>query len=403
MRGPPDPEMRRAASAQGSPKSQSSVDLQPNQLSKAPAANQAETVSLSDEQQRKVIIRDRDAFMLAVLSRRDIKPNVKFLITAMLTHIDAKTGNCKVAASTLAKDLHCTARHIQRLLPKARATGLVDWSENKGGRGDSGNSYCFAGLLYGGSVHGSKHDHMMSDLTNSKYDQNEGASTTKIEVKYDQNRGQVRPHDVGRSGIQESGLSQASESDEDFENVGRKEEASQGGVRVEAESANQNLPLESPPQHDFGEFKAAYPRQEDDWGPTESRYRAVLKSGVTHAALMAGVTRLIRDSAGRKQKFITRADNWLFKHGWKSAEADTAAAQRLQRKFYAKDDSPELAAWDDYGRREKGKPYPRDKNGGWWFDSEWPPGHETTEAKIIRTWPMVGDKFHASVKSSIGA
>jgi hypothetical protein len=40
-------------------------------------------------------------------------------------------------------------------------------------------------------------------------------------------------------------------------------------------------------------------------------------------------------------------------------------------------DHTQLEAWDAYGRETRGKPYPRDKMGGWRFPSKWPPGHES--------------------------
>ena len=39
-------------------------------------------------------------------------------------------------------------------------------------------------------------------------------------------------------------------------------------------------------------------------------------------------------------------------------------------------DDRALAAWDAYGRETTGKPYPRDRRGGWHFPTKWPPGHD---------------------------
>jgi hypothetical protein len=43
--------------------------------------------------------------------------------------------------------------------------------------------------------------------------------------------------------------------------------------------------------------------------------------------------------------------------------------------FYAKPDSPQLAAWDAHARATRGRGLARDRNGGWWVADEWPPGH----------------------------
>jgi hypothetical protein len=38
-------------------------------------------------------------------------------------------------------------------------------------------------------------------------------------------------------------------------------------------------------------------------------------------------------------------------------------------------DEAALRARDDYGRLTTGKPYPRNRRGGWRFPTMWPPGH----------------------------
>jgi hypothetical protein len=39
-------------------------------------------------------------------------------------------------------------------------------------------------------------------------------------------------------------------------------------------------------------------------------------------------------------------------------------------------DEQALAAWDAHGRATTGKPYLRNRRGGWCFPTKWPPGHE---------------------------
>jgi hypothetical protein len=53
--------------------------------------------------------------------------------------------------------------------------------------------------------------------------------------------------------------------------------------------------------------------------------------------------------------------------------ADAAPTQA--RGYYATSESPQLAAWEAHCRATRGRGLPRDQNGGWWVDTEWPPGH----------------------------
>lgn len=48
--------------------------------------------------------------------------------------------------------------------------------------------------------------------------------------------------------------------------------------------------------------------------------------------------------------------------------------------FYAAPDSEELELWDAYSRQKKGSNLPRDKNGGWYVSSRYPPGYEPQAA-----------------------
>jgi hypothetical protein len=43
-------------------------------------------------------------------------------------------------------------------------------------------------------------------------------------------------------------------------------------------------------------------------------------------------------------------------------------------RFYAAADTPQREAWDAWSRQTKGQRLPRDRNGGWLVESEWPPG-----------------------------
>ena len=46
-------------------------------------------------------------------------------------------------------------------------------------------------------------------------------------------------------------------------------------------------------------------------------------------------------------------------------------------------DETALAAWDAYGRQTSGKPYSRNRRGGWCFPTKWPPGHEAEVVHVL--------------------
>lgn len=73
-------------------------------------------------------------------------------------------------------------------------------------------------------------------------------------------------------------------------------------------------------------------------------------------------------------------ENWMDKaaeFAGKPLPADAEKAKEaLQSMFYAKAESPQLDAWDEHYRAVSNKSSaPRDRNGGWFFKTEWPPGH----------------------------
>jgi hypothetical protein len=276
------------------------------------------------KQDRAVIIRDRDAFLKHVVGpRKDIKPNVKFMIAIMLTHIDAKTGECTVGAEKLATEMGCTTRHAERLLRKVKATGLVDWPKNKGGGSDKTNHFIFPGLQYGGNS-ASPTPTTLVGVYNGNPDQTAPSTPTKIEANPDQNDLQPRPlwSDVQVSQV--SGLSQGSESEEDFkeEGGGNREtsgaERKKGAIRgteigVGTESANRELPLEGP----FEEFWKIYPKSDrgDSKKAAWNEFVAVVKAGADPAAIIAGARQYA--PTRKDPHFVKNPAKWLRDEDWK--------------------------------------------------------------------------------------
>lgn len=84
-----------------------------------------------------------------------------------------------------------------------------------------------------------------------------------------------------------------------------------------------------------------------------------------------------------RAKGLTYADWDAAEHNWITKAAEFAGKRVRTEREIADDGSIEvtdqiqLEAWDAYGVAQTGKPYPRNKRGGWRFPSKWPPGHES--------------------------
>lgn len=124
--------------------------------------------------------------------------------------------------------------------------------------------------------------------------------------------------------------------------------------------------------------------------PTKVREYGVTL-GFTDAELDREEQRFIRHAKQndrRQSDWDLTAENWLDKgaeFAGKAPKVDPEkAAAALKSMFYAAAESPQLAAWDEHYRATRGRPCARDPNGGWYFETEWPPGHAPTVPKEAR-------------------
>lgn len=75
------------------------------------------------------------------------------------------------------------------------------------------------------------------------------------------------------------------------------------------------------------------------------------------------------------------AENWFDKAAEFAGKQPVNNTPAVVAGFYAKFESAEQDAWDDYGKRKSGKTFPRDRDGGWRFPTQWPPGYVSHETK----------------------
>jgi hypothetical protein len=106
----------------------------------------------------------------------------------------------------------------------------------------------------------------------------------------------------------------------------------------------------------------------------EQAWRAWRKaSDADRAAIIAAIPRYAAWLRGRKPDHpVLNVATFIAQRRFEGF-ADAAPAQA--RGYYATSESPQLAAWEAHCRATRGRGLPRDQNGGWWVESEWPPGH----------------------------
>lgn len=72
-------------------------------------------------------------------------------------------------------------------------------------------------------------------------------------------------------------------------------------------------------------------------------------------------------------------DDW--RGGWRPGmPTSEEMRKRASSQFYARFGSAELDAWQAYRTRTEGKTYATGRDGGRWFESQWPPGHDVRQA-----------------------
>jgi hypothetical protein len=133
----------------------------------------------------------------------------------------------------------------------------------------------------------------------------------------------------------------------------------------------------SPSSEDFENLRKVYPRRQGSygWKAAERKFNALVKTGVDPQAIIAAASRLCETHRSKiGTEFIPMPASWLNSEDFTERAvaafvADDGCVQVLDQK--------QLEAWDSYGRATLGKPYPRDRRGGWRFPSKWPPGYES--------------------------
>ena len=135
-----------------------------------------------------------------------------------------------------------------------------------------------------------------------------------------------------------------------------------------------------PPDLVFEEFKAVYPKRKgaNPWKSAFAVFSKLIRDGTDPKEIIGAAKDGVgfdRDKIGTE--YIPQAVKWLRDERFR--DRPTAPAIVVASGFYVAADTPQMDAWLLH-ERGAGKSYPRDRNGGWHFPTEWPPGHESEAA-----------------------
>ena len=130
---------------------------------------------------------------------------------------------------------------------------------------------------------------------------------------------------------------------------------------------------------DFEEFKKVYPKRKggNPWKSASDVFSRLVRDGADPKEIIGAARDGVgfdRDKIGTE--FIPQAVKWLRDERFRDRPPPyTTAAIGV----YVAADTPQMDAWMLH-ERSVGRRYPRDKNGGWHFPSEFPPTAETEAA-----------------------
>ena len=130
----------------------------------------------------------------------------------------------------------------------------------------------------------------------------------------------------------------------------------------------------------FEEFKKVYPKRKggNPWKAAFDVFAKIVEDGADPEEIVRAAKDgigLDRDKAGTE--FVPQAVTWL--RQCRFADRPPPPAAVAIAGVYVAPDTPQMDAWMLH-ERSVGRRYPRDKNGGWHFPSEFPPTAETEAA-----------------------
>lgn len=203
------------------------------------------------------------------------------------------------------------------------------------------------------------------------------ASLDKIAFRLSMSRGDLAN---ALTPLIESGFFDASESLAEPEQNASLEKDTNTKKEEEKETESRSVARATRPcdNSKFEEFWKVYPRRDgpNPRKPAEQKFNALAKTGVDPDIMIKAAKDLSIEESRRGKigtQFIPQAMTWLNQQRWSDHAATAFSADDGMIEIL---DQRQLEAWDAHGIKHNGKPYPRNRKGGWRFPTKWPPGYE---------------------------
>ncbi len=125
----------------------------------------------------------------------------------------------------------------------------------------------------------------------------------------------------------------------------------------------------------FNNFWKAYPKRDgaNPKAPASKKFCAIIKSGTEPPEIINAAHKYATEMRSRGQErtpYVAQAITWLNQQRWGDYSArDETPTKAMVRVM---PDTPQWEAW----QKARGKPLPRDRDGGWLCDTEWPDNHQ---------------------------
>lgn len=124
------------------------------------------------------------------------------------------------------------------------------------------------------------------------------------------------------------------------------------------------------PKDYMEQFWDFYPRRVAKKTALKALEKVKRSNEVPFEVLLSAVKMYARATAGKDRQFVAHPATWINGGRWDDEDLQPKAVVSSTGLVRISQDTPQWEAW----RVFRGKPFPVDKDGGWWVSSEWPGG-----------------------------